>query len=124
MNIFLYISFIICFGCSKEPSHRDGSFEYPQHMFWLRNKKLLFDYWPAYMSLFRSALAAIQWGLKSYFWPDPLSKALTSPCTPVQACLSLHCLPGIYVISAKISCAGSFDSISTRLLPFNFLLIL
>ena len=25
--------------CSKEPSHRDGSFEYPQHMFWLRNKK-------------------------------------------------------------------------------------
>ena len=27
------------FGCSKEPSHRDGSFEYPQYMFWLRNKK-------------------------------------------------------------------------------------
>ena len=29
----------MCFGCSKELSHRDGSFEYPQHMFWLRNKK-------------------------------------------------------------------------------------
>ena len=29
----------MCFGCSKEPSHRDGSFEYPQHMFWLGNKK-------------------------------------------------------------------------------------
>ena len=29
----------MCFGCSKEPSHRDGSFEYLQHMFWLRNKK-------------------------------------------------------------------------------------
>ena len=29
----------MCFGCQKEPSHRDGSFEYPQHMFWLRNKK-------------------------------------------------------------------------------------
>ena len=29
----------MCFGCSKEPSHRDGSFELPQHMFWLRNKK-------------------------------------------------------------------------------------
>ena len=27
------------FGCLKEPSHRDGSFEYPQHMFLLRNKK-------------------------------------------------------------------------------------
>ena len=28
----------MCFGCSKEPSHRDVSLEYPQHMFWLRNK--------------------------------------------------------------------------------------
>ena len=27
-----------CFGCSKEPYHWDGSFEYPQHMFRLRNK--------------------------------------------------------------------------------------
>ena len=34
--IFLSIT---CFGCSKEPSHPDCSFEYPQHMFWLRNKK-------------------------------------------------------------------------------------
>ena len=29
----------MCFGCSKEQSHRDGSFEQSQHMFWLRNKK-------------------------------------------------------------------------------------
>ena len=29
----------MCFGSSKEPSHGDSSFEYPQHMFWLRNKK-------------------------------------------------------------------------------------
>ena len=42
INIFLPISFNICFGCSKEPSHWDGSFEYPQHMFWLRNKKIKF----------------------------------------------------------------------------------
>ena len=34
-NYFL----IICCGCSKEPSHWDDSFEYPQNMFWLRNKK-------------------------------------------------------------------------------------
>ena len=40
VNIFLPIFFNICFGCSKEPSH--GSFEYPQHMFWLRNKKIFF----------------------------------------------------------------------------------
>ena len=37
--IFLSISLNMCFGCSKEPSHGDGSFEYPQHMFRLRNKK-------------------------------------------------------------------------------------
>ena len=29
----------ICFGCLEELSHLDCSFEYPQHMFWLRNKK-------------------------------------------------------------------------------------
>ena len=28
----------MCFGYTKEPSHRDSSFEYPQHMFSLRNK--------------------------------------------------------------------------------------
>ena len=42
VNFFLPISFIICFGYSKEPSHRDGSFEHPQHMFWMRNKKINF----------------------------------------------------------------------------------
>ena len=42
VNIFLPVIFSICFGCSKEPSHRDGSCEYPQHMFQLRNKKNIF----------------------------------------------------------------------------------
>ena len=37
VNIFLSISLNICFGCSAEPSHRDSSFDYPQHMFWLKN---------------------------------------------------------------------------------------
>ena len=37
--IFLSVSLNMCFRCSKEPSHRDGSFEYPQHMFWLRNNE-------------------------------------------------------------------------------------
>ena len=40
VNIFLPINLNICFGCSKELSHLDGSFEYPQHMFWLRNFQL------------------------------------------------------------------------------------
>ena len=42
VNIFLPILFSICCGCSKEPSHLDGSFEYPQHMFWMRNKESYF----------------------------------------------------------------------------------
>ena len=44
INIFLSISMNKCYGCSKEPSHRDGFFEYPQllHMFGLRNKKIDF----------------------------------------------------------------------------------
>ena len=33
----------MCFGRSKEPSRRYGSFEYPQHMFWSRNKKKYFQ---------------------------------------------------------------------------------
>ena len=37
--ISLPINLNMCFGCSKEPSRIDGSFEYPQHMFWLSNKK-------------------------------------------------------------------------------------
>ena len=41
-TIFLPIYFNLCFGCSKEPSRRDGSFEYPQHLFLLRNAKLNF----------------------------------------------------------------------------------
>ena len=42
VNICLPIVFTICCGCSKEPSYRGGSFEYPQHMFCLRNKIKLF----------------------------------------------------------------------------------
>ena len=39
VNIFLPISFNICFWCPKQPSHWGASFEYPQNMFLLRNKK-------------------------------------------------------------------------------------
>ena len=37
--IFLPINLNMYCGCSKEPSHLDGSSEYPQHMFWMRNKE-------------------------------------------------------------------------------------
>ena len=61
MIIYLAISLNICFECSKEPSHRDGSFEYPQHMFWLRNKKVNFQL----RSLIWGPVLLI-WGLYSF----------------------------------------------------------
>ena len=39
VNSFLPNNFNMCFVCSKELSRGEGSFEYPQHMFQLRNKK-------------------------------------------------------------------------------------
>ena len=37
LHLFTYPSVLTCvLGAQK---NRDGSFEYPQHMFWLRNKK-------------------------------------------------------------------------------------
>ena len=41
--MFLPINFNICFGCSKETSHWDGSFEYPQHVL-VEIRKLNFRY--------------------------------------------------------------------------------
>ena len=32
----------ICFGCSKELSHCEGSFEYPKRMHWLRKRENIF----------------------------------------------------------------------------------
>ena len=42
INSDIYVN--ICFGCSKAPSHRDGSLEYQKHMFWLIKKKIIFNY--------------------------------------------------------------------------------
>ena len=39
LTIFLPINLNMCFECSKEPSLRDGCFEYPKHMYWMRNKE-------------------------------------------------------------------------------------
>ena len=43
----------MCFGCSKEPPYWDGSFEYPQYMFWLRNKKKYFSSRHSYLESWR-----------------------------------------------------------------------
>ena len=52
--ISLPINLNMCFVCSKGPSKCDGSFEHPQHMFWLSNKKNNF---PVYTLIWRSGLA-------------------------------------------------------------------
>ena len=39
---FLYISLNINFEYSKEPSHLDDSFDYPQYTFLLKNTKIIF----------------------------------------------------------------------------------
>ena len=36
----LVISFKVCFGCSKELSHGDGSFEHPKNVFWSSNREI------------------------------------------------------------------------------------
>ena len=38
--IFLFLSKGICYGCSKEPSQWDGSFEHPQYILRLIDKKI------------------------------------------------------------------------------------
>ena len=63
-NISLSIGFNICVGCLKEPSHWDGSFEYPQHMFSLRNKKkqfLLNPFLPYIMHAIRQVKIRLFW---------------------------------------------------------------
>ena len=62
------ISSNICLGCLKELSHWDGSFEYPQHMFWLRNKnKRAHVPWITHLNPCREAGAGPFW---SHFWPQ------------------------------------------------------
>ena len=70
----------MCFRCSKEPPHWDGSFEYPQHMFWLRNKKIIFSYTLLSGSLKQHLILnhLVEFHQTSQGWSldDPLSKLL------------------------------------------------
>ena len=70
MIIFLSISLSMCFGCSKEPSHREGSFEYPQHMFWLSNKKNNFQLGACWSQVRTSNSGCFSVDEK-YFQPSP-----------------------------------------------------
>ena len=74
------------FECSKEPSHRDGYFEYSQHMFWLRNKKNNFQLhtliWGPVISDFlcvNSFESSELYQLSLYLSQDKWIKILTCP---------------------------------------------
>ena len=65
----------MCFGCSKELSHGDGSFEYPQHRLCLRNKKNNFRYtllsWGLFVQCIHILMKEIlPSGLKQPAWDD------------------------------------------------------
>ena len=103
VNIFLFISFNICFGCSKELSHRDETFEYPQHMFWLRSKKINFNYALFSNSLYRIALV----DLDSLQNLDSRHVRVSSTCIfgdkyqYLIKWLNYHFLMGFTIISAE-----------------------
>ena len=56
-NYFRTHSFKHVFECSKEPSRRDGFFEYPQHVLWMKNKENNF---PIRNLIWRSAVTLIR----------------------------------------------------------------
>ena len=81
---FLSFSLNMCFGCSKEPSIRDGSFEYPQHMFCLRNKKNIFQ--------LRTLIWRPAFSLRKYNEPQH-DKTNKISVHPVKTQVSLGILP-------------------------------
>ena len=71
----LWICANICFGCSKAASHWDAAFEYPQHMFWLRNSyKLIFYYsllsWGLYCIVIFYQSSGKSWIWYFLAWPN------------------------------------------------------
>ena len=68
--VFLSINLNICFGCSKEPSHWDSSFEDPQHIFESRSKKTYLKlhaliWWPIWLQQTDSVMSS--WSLPLIF---------------------------------------------------------
>ena len=49
INIFLPKSHNVCFGYSKEPSHCDGSFEYPKQIFVVEKEEGNFSFIDSYL---------------------------------------------------------------------------
>ena len=62
--IILYIRLNMCFGCTKEPSYRDGSFECSKHRFCLEIRKIMFSY--ALLSK-KKLFVAFPWEVNQYW---------------------------------------------------------
>ena len=91
----------MCFWCSKETSHRDGSFEYPQYMFWLRNKKNNFQL----HSLIGGHVYVSQ--MMQFLFHDVISLAVNKVC-----CWYLYVtVPGSFTLSQTIDYSIYFDAI-------------
>ena len=105
VNIFLSISFNMCFGCSKETSHRQGSFEHPQHRFWMRNKKNNFQICSLLRPVSHMRISILTTCMNSYRGARSphfgLSFYLCSYCVYKQRSLIAK------ATSTKISCTGS-----------------
>ena len=86
VNSFSPSNLNICFGCSKESSHWDVFFEYPHHMFWMRNKENKF---PIHTLFWRPGDAKIK------NIPGPASEASNG------ICFSLPTTRGILSCSSK-----------------------
>ena len=95
MIIFLSISFNMCFGCSKELSHRDSSNEYPKHMFWLRNKKNNFQlrtlvWGPVSLSHSYKNMKSFSPCITPCFWKTPKRLLLQTVKTQMKCSIMLH----------------------------------
>ena len=66
MNIFCP-SFLLCFRCSKELSHWDGSFEYPKHILSINEKLPVPIFWKIYNTAIWILLRSCFWSATSRF---------------------------------------------------------
>ena len=62
---FLFLNQNICCGYSKEPSQRDSSFEYPEHMLKVKGKKIL-SFLPSNILFSKPVYYHLVWSVGTY----------------------------------------------------------
>ena len=92
VNIFLPMIFSICFECWKEPSHWDGIFEYPLHMFgWHTLNQRHYSYLAHFFNLDAEMMKIVssKW-MQASIWPAPNVDTMTSQITCSALVIRLH----------------------------------